>query len=401
MAGNVLFLKLITSWAPKEDVGVYLLASSLVAAFMTISFSPLDQGFFRNISKYKENDELGSRFIAVIFIYICTSCLIALGTGILIQKTGQGDGLIAAVYTIMFWIAVEPIKNTSLILATGLRERSILLKASLLDYGLKISAVYMLYVNFALNAANIIGIFFLSAIAQAGLIFWSYRQLISTRVRLNLARTTIYQSLQFAWPMILWGGFGWLQNMSSRWMINYHTGTAVVAEYGILVSIATMPFNALIGMVGIYIQPILYQDSQNTTTHPYRTVKLIALKLIPICISMVAVTAIFSEPLISLLTSNKYTEKAWALPFIASAVAFNSICTILTYAIFASRKTAMLIAANVIPGVFSIAFGYIVIGKHGFNGALVTFGLSNLMSGLLFLTAYRKAVADYKSIKGF
>lgn len=369
---------------------MYLLASSLVAIFMTISFSPLDQGFFRNISKYNEKKELGDRFVAVIFIFICASSLIALATGILIQKTGLGSSLTTAVYTIMFWIAVEPIKNTSLILATGLRERSILLKASLLDYGLKISVVYWLYVNFALNAEKVIGVFSLSAIAQAGLIFWSYRQLITTRIKLDLARTTIYQSLQFAWPMILWGGFGWLQNMSNRWMINHHSSAAIVAEYGILVSIATMPFTALIGIVGMYIQPILYQDNQKTPSYPHRTVKLIALKLVPICISIVIITAILSEQLITLLTSNQYTKNAWALPIIASAVAYNSICSVLTYAIFASRKTPLLITANILPGALSVLFGYIYIAKLGFDGAVITFSLTNFVGGTLIVIAFMR-----------
>ena len=65
-AGGLIFLKMLSALANKSDVGRYMLASSYLALVLVISFSALDQGLLRNVTEYRKQSSLASRYSAML-----------------------------------------------------------------------------------------------------------------------------------------------------------------------------------------------------------------------------------------------------------------------------------------------------------------------------------------------
>ena len=63
--------------------------------------------------------------------------------------------------------------------------------------------------------------------------------------------------------------------------------------------------------------------------------------------------------------------------------AIYSIGQVIIYEIYYYKKPNLLIAANILPGLFSIILGYFIIKSHGYVGAVFTNVASYIISGLL------------------
>ena len=188
--------------------------------------------------------------------------------------------------------------------------------------------------------------------------------------------------------MIIWGLFGWLQNMSNRWLLNRFADLPTVAEYGVLVSIASFPVAALLGVVVTYVVPILYEQESSGKASSLQIVKKVALILAPVCALMVLVAAVWHREITLLLSGPEYVAHSSMFPVIMAAACFNAIWSVLTYALYAQRRVLSLLMANTVPGAFSLVFGYFAVRSFQFDGAVLTLVLSQLLAGVLFLLTF-------------
>jgi uncharacterized membrane protein YdcZ (DUF606 family) len=79
------------------------------------------------------------------------------------------------------------------------------------------------------------------------------------------------------------------------------------------------------------------------------------------------------------------------LPFIVISSAFYWLGNTLSYAQLAQRKVAWLLAPNIIPGVFSIIAGILLIPSLGVAGAILVYCLGNLLGALIFFLHFYKS----------
>ena len=190
--------------------------------------------------------------------------------------------------------------------------------------------------------------------------------------------------------MIFWGLFGWLQNMSNRWLLSHFADLSVVAEYGVLVAIGTFPVTALVGLVVTYLVPILYERESSSVGSSRAIVRRVALALIPACALLVFLVAIWHRELIIFFSGKNYAEHSYVLPMIMGAASASAICSVLTCAVFAQRQVASLLLANTVPGLFVLAFGYFAVSQYQFNGAILALVLSHALAAVLFIVAFAR-----------
>ncbi|GGI17920.1 lipopolysaccharide biosynthesis protein [Oxalicibacterium faecigallinarum] len=389
--GSLVFLKLLAISITKADMGSYLLASSLLAVVLTISFSAFDQGLMRNIADYNsKHATLPRRYSAMVTAYTVLALIIGALVSLVMMMEGLGNSLHTVLIPWVFWLACDAIKNLNLTVASGLRSRTLIAIATGVDYTSRILLLSTLALHDSPTPAMIIGLLAISSLAASFTYMLGQRQLLARFSWLDI-RATLHESLAFCWPMIIWGLFGWLQNMSNRWLLDYFAELSVVAEYGVLVSIASFPVTALLGVIVTYIVPILYEHENKQHGSSFDAVLKVALYCIPAFSMVMLVAGWWHKELISLLSAPEYALHSQVLPWIVASASFSAICSILTYAVYAQRRLSSLLLANTVPGIFSLAFGYAAVKEYQLDGAILTLILSHIVAGSMFIITYLRA----------
>jgi O-antigen/teichoic acid export membrane protein len=382
--GGVLFLKMCTSMATKEDVGSYLLASSFLALVLTVTFSALNQGLMRNTIDYQAKGILAKRFSATVATYAILSLALATLCAGLILTLGGKNATAEAAAAFALWLLFDVLKNFGITIATALRRRGQVVGANSIDYGMRAAILFAISAWNKLTFEKIVFTLAISGMAASFYLAWKQRDLLS-RFSSRDAKSTFADSMAFSWTLIVAGGFVWLQTMTNRWLLNIYGDTASVAEYGILTSIGLFPITAILGIAITYIQPILYslehESKGSSSTYATRALLIISPALmVPILLS-----AFWHEKIVELLSSKEYVSHSSYLPWIIGSACFSAAGTILTTALYAQRKMSSLLVANTVPGLFSVTFGYFAVSKFSFNGAVASLILGNIISGLLLV----------------
>lgn len=385
--GSLIFLKILASTATKQDFGVYLLASSFLGIALTVSFSAFDQGLLRNISEYNNRNELASRYSAILVAYAALAVFLSFVAGVFLSITDIAKALQPTLIPLSFWLVCESIKNLNQTVASGLRSRTLIAVASAADYGCRILLLTWFAMDTNISPSNIITLLAVSGIASSAAYLVGQQSLLA-RFSLATIQSTLLDSIRFSWPLIIWGVFGWLQNMSNRWLLSHFVGLSTVAEYGVLVSIASFPVTILLGAVVTYVLPILYEQESSCKDSSRRVAKKAALKVVPIYGLMVLLTTVWHREFTTLLSGPEYTAHSGMLPIIMTAVCFSSVCSIFTYAVYAQRRVRSLLMANTFPGAFSLCFGYFAVRANQFEGALLTVIITNAVAGVLYVFSY-------------
>lgn len=393
-AGSLLFLKMLSTFASKSDVGTYMLASSYVALILVVSFSAFDQGLLRNVTEYRKQSTLAQRYSSMLVSYLGLSVIICGVSYLALNTFGFATALKAVFVPLSLWFTSEAIKNLNVTMASGLRARTLIVGASSIDYSFRLALLWIMYTRGSVSISGILGLLAAAGVAATFIYLFSQRKLLSSFTWLD-ARSTLIDSINFSWPMIIWGMFGWLQNMSNRWMLSWFSDISMVAEYGVLVAIGTFPVTILLGLVVTYFVPVLYEKESGTVGSSRAIVRRIALSLIPICSLLVVVVALWHRQITILLSGESYAGHSYVLPFIMAAACTSAICSVLIYANFAQRRVSSLLLANTIPGAFSLVFGYFAVSHYHFEGAILTLVLSHVASAIFFVIAFVRVKMEH------
>lgn len=388
--GSLIFLKMLASMAGKTDMGQYMLASSYLTVMLTVSFSALDQGLLRNITDYRSAGTLGQRYGALLPAYVGLSCFLCSMGVVVLLSLNAGTALHPLLIPLSLWITADALKNLNATVASGLRSRWLITAASVADFSCRIGLLWALYRWSTVETSSILLVLAASGVAASTVMLWGQRRLIRRFTKSDVCRT-LADSLRFSWPMIIWGLFGWLQNMSNRWLLNHFTDLSTVAEYGVLVAIASFPVTALLGLVVTYVVPILYERESASAGAAQHLVKRAALMMVPPCAVLVLIAAVWHNGIVTLLSDAGYAQRSPILPLFVASACFSAICSVLTCAVYAQRRVISLLAANTVPGLFSLVFGYMAVSRYGFEGAALTLILGHLLAGVLFVLAFVRA----------
>jgi O-antigen/teichoic acid export membrane protein len=391
MAGGLVFLKLISTHASKADMGTYMLATSIVALLLTVSFSAISQGVLRNVSDYLNQGELPQRYTAALIGYLITAPLYAWLALNLIKALGISDVLSPYIFLIVIWVASDALKTLNTSVAAAMRQRYLIAAASALDYCIKLAAIGFCILEGRLNTTMIILIMAFAS-ATVGLFFIAIQKTFLTKTSFSIFTNTIKQATHFAWPMMIWGAFGWAQSMSGRWIVEKYLGAESVASLGVITTIGSLPVNAIFGVVITYVQPIIYEIESKKIGSSRQYINKIIKIIAPILMAMLFVSCVYHYEIITIATSQKYGDVSGYLPVVVGSVILSSIGSALSYVTLAKKRTSSLLIANTLPGFLSIVLGFLLIPKFGLSGAVATVAVSHLLSFLLLVVNHQKQI---------
>jgi len=257
-AGGLFFLKLISTLVSKSEVGDYLLMASLLAMITALSTAALDVGIMRHVDSYKLDGSLSKRYSSVLGAYVGIGFLLILFSTILIHQPWiSWDGLKWAPI-LSLWFLCDVVRSFALNIAGSLRARGRVLLVSLVEQTMRLSLLLYFSRQSEMHSEGIIYLLCFSSLSSGLACIFSQKNML-TRFYWKDAASTFAESVKFVWPMIAWGGFSWLQNMSSRWVLDYFGTPVDVAEFGVFVIMANFPIAAMLGVIVAYILPILYE----------------------------------------------------------------------------------------------------------------------------------------------
>jgi O-antigen/teichoic acid export membrane protein len=389
MVGGLLLFKLLTVYLTKADMGNYLLAASVMAFVMTVSFSVMDQGLMRFVSIYESKNNLKEMYSACMFVYGLAAFLLALifmCVSVLIGIDTRWGGMLVG---LSFWILTEPIKNLALAMSTATRDRMVIASAKALDHFVRVGSVLLVALLFSLESMKVLILFAMSGACAGALLLWSQRAFLGKFWKHHI-RKVFADMLGFSWPLYVWGIFGWLQHMSNRWLLETYNSAEQVANYGVLASLATLPFTMILGVVNSYALPIIYQGENTDPGSARGKVGMILRRLIPLLASVVVLTIFFRRDIILIAATQDYLQDAWLLPLMTAGVALSTLGTVMTYKDFATHQTRRLILPNVLPGILALVSGVLLVPALGVHGAAASFVLAHALSCLMQLLNFNR-----------
>jgi O-antigen/teichoic acid export membrane protein len=191
--------------------------------------------------------------------------------------------------------------------------------------------------------------------------------------------------LKYSLPLIMWGVFLWAQNMIIRWYIEFYMTKEDVANFSVVTSLALLPATAIISIVGQFIVPISY----NKEAIQSGTIAAINKKLFGYVsgLMVLGITGAYflKDYLILLFLDKKYIDVSWSLPLLMIGTSIYAIGQVLIYEIYYYKRPSILIASNIIPGIFSLITGMFFIKLWGYSGAILTNIISFTLSGVITL----------------
>lgn len=390
--GGVLFLKLISTFVPKVEVGAYLLMASLLAIVTALSTSALDVGIMRHVDAYRLDGTLSKRYSSVLTAYLVVGLLLLCAASVFAASDFGLGHLAHETVALSLWFSCDVVRSFALNLAGSLRARGRVLFASLFEQCLRVGLLLYLSMRTPLDAHTIVYLLCFASFSSATVCIYAQRALLVTPGWQQVASTFI-EAFKFVWPMMVWAGFSWLQNMSSRWVLNYFCGPADVAEFCVFVIMANFPIAALQGVFSTYLQPILYERENMARGSSRILIRQAAFALMLACALLVGVFAAFHHELVAMLSSKGYSERSYMVPWLMLSISCSAIGSVYALSVYVERRLHLLMLANIIPGVVVAVLGVMLVKYNGLSGAVLAFCAGHVLSGLFFFVAHRKSYA--------
>jgi len=200
------------------------------------------------------------------------------------------------------------------------------------------------------------------------------------------------QILHFAVPVACWSIFGWLRDMSGRYVVDALLTKVDVAGFAVLTTLTTLIPGLINALVGNYYIPIVYAEHNAGKCNVEKNMNRITLRLLLLGAFIVTLAIFASDLFVVIASSEKYRFVAIYLPYTLTAYFVFMVAMVASTELYAKGKANSLLLPNVISGLVGIGSLYFFISSRGFTGGVIGFFVtyvSYAISVLLLLVYYR------------
>jgi len=396
LISSVVFIKLVSHYATVSEYGLYSLILSIVAFIALFPFSAFDQAISRYVPIYHDKNIYTENYTNILYMYVLLLGILTLLFILfyIFFKPYIQPEIVKLFNTVIVFTVLSIFRTTILQIENFNRNRIIVLYSRIFEGVLRI-LLLIIVINYSSVTAQ--KILLISSIIFTINILWillyQKEHLTIQGIRSSLLRKNFKTYYKFASPLLVWAVFGWLQLYAITWFLQYYRSVEEVGYFTLLNTIAVMIPTQLVGIIGTFIMPIMYQNEHKQKGYTKRKVKEITYYLILLYIGVGAFFFAFHNVVIEFLSSEKYTFYGWLLPYLFFASAISSIATIWTYEFFVYNKTKKLLIAQTVPSIVSVISSLILIPVYGLLGVtyvlLLSYGVYLI---LIFLTYYKSFI---------
>lgn len=389
MVGSLIVMKLLSTYLTKENFGIYSLLMSIIAFISIFPFKGLDQATSRYVSiNHHENTfkEFYSNYLLLFFVIIVLYSFVFF----IISILNISFGIFTEYLWLIFWLLIsEVIKITFRTIVGADRKRAELLISNNLEFGIKI--LVLLVLSDAITIKNLFLLFILANMISSVKLFLENKNELKLNV-INKVNFLFHNKRLwlFAYPFIIMAIFGWLRDLSSRWIIDIYLDKESVAAYTVLTTIAFIIPMGMQTILGSYIVPIIYQK-ENQQKGFAKKITNILLLVLPILFSLIAVFIyIFSHEVITIFSSSKYIYNNWILTSLFLSYSVYTVAMFSVYEILAQQKSKLLILPTIFSAIMTVGSSIILINYYGLTGAFIGCELGYITYSLLIYITIKK-----------
>lgn len=369
--GMLVLFKLLASKLDNTTFAEYMLFIAAANLLLGLPFTAVQQAIIRFAPGMgKEHSQqvmaiaVSQAIIAVLFIMLLITLLQFIPS--LASFMHSYHAMAALAFT-----SSEAIKLYVLAYENALQNRKSYLCLTFFEYASKVSlTAILLMFNFAdllhlvfiLITCNVLVVLYS---VKIGGFEWSINGILSQlRTKLSL------QILLFSLPVACWSIFGWLRDMSGRYIIEALLTKQDVAAFSVLATLTSLIPGFVNSVVGNYYIPIVYANHNSGKRAVEKSINTIVLAMLIFSALAIVIIVFMSDFFVATASSAKYEFVAQYLPYTLAAYFAFCIAMIATTELYAKGAVNCLFLPNVISGILgSLAF-YFFISKYGFNGAI-------------------------------
>ena len=405
---SIISIKVLTSM-PKYEFGMYSLVLTLVALFSAFIYGPAEQGFIRYYYEYKtlglieEYVSLIKNFLLKTAGFVILLTLILYFVGIVFYFD------VFAKNTINLWTILNMgyfviISSSTIILNSLLnilRERKtntllILVEKSVILSGI-IICKFLLQINaqivfLIISLVNTVVFFYKANFLLKKISVISPNDLFSEVHKLENANNLKKQLLKFCLPFVVWGITGWLQISSDKWIISSVLSIESVALFSLLYSIVSYLISMPIGIIGQFIQPIIYGkilDSKSVSENKegYKILNYTIVGTVVIVLFFSVTTYFFGELIIKMLSNKSYVPFYNILPVLCVGVGVFQIAQFYTTFGVLLKSPNVYLPAKLLSGAVAVILNYLFATYYGLKGISIAIVLTSLFYMLMVIYA--------------
>jgi O-antigen/teichoic acid export membrane protein len=391
LLGGIALIKLLAVSLSTAEYGTYVIITSIIAFVLMMPFTGLLQGVGRYISIYQKKGQYKIFLNSLIFIIlICTALYMLLG--ILFYSLYSLSVEWADKFLVIFLLTIsEVFKVMFRTINNANRERKNIAISVFTEFFLKILLIFFIYTFFSINIKNVLMVLTVANLMSMIVMYNKSKKNISiSSFSKKYCKVHFQRIFIFSYPLLIWGIFGWLRDMSNRWYLDYFMDKESVALFAMMGSIALIAPFALQGVIGAFCMPIIYQKENEKKGFTKKLLKILLPVISAVFLMSFLIVYLFKDFIVVLLTDDKYLSVSWILPWMFLAYSLYVLSMISTYELFAHNQTKKLILSSILPGIIAFLGGYFLIKDYGIEGALYNYMLTYISYALFTFYAVSK-----------
>lgn len=186
--------------------------------------------------------------------------------------------------------------------------------------------------------------------------------------------------LNFSYPFILWGGFGWIQQGSIKWALGMFDNFEDVANYTFIFQISYAPIVLLGDLILNLILPVLYNEKK-ICAKLIKILPKLFLLIFLIIIMLISVMKIWGVDILILTNLEKYLLSLKYFYYLIISSFVFIIAQIISSFYYVTERTVNLMIPSIASSVIGIASAFYLVYLYGIIGACY----ASILHSLLYL----------------
>ena len=278
----------------------------------------------------------------------------------------------------------------------SVRNRKLVLITKIIDSITKI--ILLITLNIKVYQ-DVLIVYLLSSMFYFAVLLIIYRKEITLKNFYSLSfyeKYWIKKIIKYSIPFLIWGVFGWFQQSSIKWSLEFFLDRDTVGKFNALVQISYTPVLLIFGTISAFLTPIYFQkiDPQKRDNYSkFLFQKIISFSFLSIILIFLCslILSYTGEDLISLVFPKEYLDIKKYLPITFISAGLFSIGSFITTIPFSLDKSEAVLSSSIIGSLIGIISAIIMVYYFEFMGGVIT----------LFIHGFSHLILTFNKIKKF
>jgi O-antigen/teichoic acid export membrane protein len=400
IAGAIILVMILTPRLNPSQYGLLAIGMTFANLIIQVVMGPLSSGAgrFYSIAERKK-DLIGYLYAIKKMVAYATYIIIVVGILLFFWlssiEESQWAWLVISAFVFAALSAYNSIINS---IHNAARKREIVALHISLESWLKIIFALVTITLFGVSGVVVIAGYTIAALCTLASqsIFLHRLALKHKGNRINID-PWIKKIWIYSWPFAIWGIFGWLQQSSTRWALEFFEDSHEVGLFAVVTQLGYMPMVILASMMTTFISPIFFSmiggaTDKNSKENVINLVRKTVYFGFLIIACAVAISSFSHEYIFQLFVNEDYWMASHFLPYVVLAGGVFSIAQLYASKMMAFMLTDKLMFASIGSSIIGIFSAYLGVYFYSTFGAVLSLLVHAISYYLLLLLSVKRHI---------